>query len=243
MPRATTLLVLASIIVFELMFSLPAANRDALISGLSFSRATAMEPLRWITSLFVHISASHLFFNMVALFLFGRILEQHIGTKKLLLVYVLSGLAGNLLFAMTSTEPVVGASAAMFGVLGAAMLLTPLKTTKLYILPLPIAILGLTFTAFEAFVVYFQPAEFAQVANVAHIAGLVTGAVLAFHHDLRRSMKGLLILFLSIFLLVFLGPVFTVIGTIGSVVLSVLDLIVGSVLYSAAQVLGMLLWA
>ena len=238
MPRATILLVFLSVLVFEVMFALPPETRDAAFTALSFSAATAFQPWRWLTSMFVHISASHLFFNMIALFLFGRILEKEIGARKTVLIYVAAGLAGNLLFAMTSSEPVVGASAAMFGILGAAMLLTPLKTTKLYLFPLPVAMLGVAFTAFEAFVVYYQPAEFAQVANVAHIAGIVTGAVAAFHHAPKRAAKGLVIFLVCVFLLVFLSPFFAFIGVIGSLVLTIFEKIVGFILYGAAAWLG-----
>ena len=240
MGRATTLLVLLNVVVFELLFSLPPETMDLVIASLSFSVFSFAQPWRMVTSLFVHISASHLFFNMLALFLFGRILERDIGYRKFILIYFLAGFAGNLLFAMTSTSYVVGASAAMFGIVGAAMLLTPLKTTKIYLFPLPVAVLGLTFTVFEAFVVYFQPAEFAQVANVAHIAGIVTGAALAFHHNPQQSTKGLAILFGSVFLLVFLGPVFAVIGVVGSIVLSILELVIGFVLYGIAKGLAVL---
>jgi membrane associated rhomboid family serine protease len=79
---------------------------------------------RLFTSMFLHYGPIHLAFNMLALWWFGAAIEQVLGRGRYLLLYVVSGLAGAagaLIFSPTS--PTVGASGALFGILGAAVVL------------------------------------------------------------------------------------------------------------------------
>jgi membrane associated rhomboid family serine protease len=79
---------------------------------------------RLFTSMFLHYGPIHLGFNMLALWWFGSAVEQVLGRWRYLLLYVVSGLAGSagaLLF--TPESPTVGASGALFGILGAALVL------------------------------------------------------------------------------------------------------------------------
>lgn len=79
------------------------------------------EPWRYITSIFVHGSLQHLFFNLFALLVFAPPLERLIGTWRYTLLYVLSGIAGNVLsaVAITGVQSSLGASGAIYGVYGA----------------------------------------------------------------------------------------------------------------------------
>jgi membrane associated rhomboid family serine protease len=79
---------------------------------------------RLVTSMFLHASLLHIGFNMLALWWIGRPVENYLGTTRYLLLYFVSGLAGSagaLVYAPTS--PAVGASGAIFGVLGAMLIL------------------------------------------------------------------------------------------------------------------------
>jgi membrane associated rhomboid family serine protease len=79
---------------------------------------------RLITSAFLHYGPIHLGLNMMSLYFAGRILEQVIGRWRYLLLYVASGLAGaaGALY-WSPNSPTVGASGAIFGVLGALLVL------------------------------------------------------------------------------------------------------------------------
>ncbi|MGN7455364.1 rhomboid family intramembrane serine protease [Paenibacillus pasadenensis] len=79
------------------------------------------EPWRYITSIFVHGSLQHLFFNLFALLVFAPPLERLIGAWRYTLLYVLSGIAGNVLsaVAITGVQSSLGASGAIYGVYGA----------------------------------------------------------------------------------------------------------------------------
>jgi membrane associated rhomboid family serine protease len=79
---------------------------------------------RLITNTFLHASLSHIGFNMVALWLIGSQLEQYLGWARYLGLYLVSGLAGSAGALLWSPlVPTVGASGAVFGVLGAMVLI------------------------------------------------------------------------------------------------------------------------
>jgi membrane associated rhomboid family serine protease len=238
----TWALIIANILVFILVFSLP--NIEAIFEGLSFSWDTKLEVWRWFTSLFLHVSASHLFFNMLGLFFFGRVLEKEVSRQWFVSIYFISGLLGTFVYMFTSTFPVVGASGAVFGVMGAAMLLNPIKKVYIYIVPLPLGIVAIAFVIFETLAVFFQPAQFADitqnVANVAHLGGVMTGAMFALFFDPKRSVKGILVLAVSVLLLIILAPIFGLIAGFAGLVLGVIDFLVGLVLYGLAGLLSVL---
>ena len=79
---------------------------------------------RLFTSAFLHYGPFHLILNMVALYWFGSLLEQRIGSGRFLAIYVVSGLAGSAgALIAAPTTPTVGASGAIFGILGAGFVL------------------------------------------------------------------------------------------------------------------------
>jgi membrane associated rhomboid family serine protease len=79
---------------------------------------------RLITSAFLHASLVHILFNMLALWWFGGPVEQYLGRTRFVLLYVVSGLAGAAgALVQAPLTPVVGASGAIFGILGAMVVL------------------------------------------------------------------------------------------------------------------------
>ncbi len=79
---------------------------------------------RLVTSAFLHASLIHIAFNMYFLWFVGAPVEQALGRGRFLLVYLVSGLAGSAgALVFTPNSPTVGASGAIFGILGAALVL------------------------------------------------------------------------------------------------------------------------
>jgi membrane associated rhomboid family serine protease len=79
---------------------------------------------RLFTSAFLHYGPFHLILNMLALYWFGSLLERRIGSGRFLLLYIVSGLAGSAgALIAAPTTPTVGASGAIFGILGAGLVL------------------------------------------------------------------------------------------------------------------------
>jgi rhomboid protease GluP len=74
---------------------------------------------RLFTPIFLHGSILHIGFNMYALFYIGPTLERFYGRQRFLLLFLLSGFAGNVISFMFSTYPSLGSSTAIFGLLGA----------------------------------------------------------------------------------------------------------------------------
>ncbi|HEX4323667.1 MAG TPA: rhomboid family intramembrane serine protease [Gaiellaceae bacterium] len=79
---------------------------------------------RLVTAMFLHENLLHIAFNMYALFVIGRVVEQYLGTVRYIGLYFVSGLAGSAgALLQTPLTPVLGASGAIFGILGAMMIL------------------------------------------------------------------------------------------------------------------------
>ena len=76
MGTLTKALIIANVAVFLLIFSMPQGMMEGAFSLLGFSGSSMLEAWRWFTSLFLHASASHLFFNMIALYFFGRVADS-----------------------------------------------------------------------------------------------------------------------------------------------------------------------
>lgn len=96
----------------------------------------------FITSMFVHASFFHLFANMFSLFFVGRFLEKIIGRKRFFWVYIISGIVGGFFFVVSemflgdTAIPAVGASGALFGLVGVLAVLVPLSRIYLIVGPL-----------------------------------------------------------------------------------------------------------
>jgi membrane associated rhomboid family serine protease len=79
---------------------------------------------RLVTAMFLHGFLFHLIMNMLALYWIGSAVEQYLGPVRYVGLYFVSGLAGSAgALVVTPTQPVVGASGAIFGVLGAMLIL------------------------------------------------------------------------------------------------------------------------
>jgi len=137
---------------------------------------------QFVTYMFVHDprSFSHILFNMLALFIFGRQVERRMGSMEFLLYYILTGtLAGVFsFFAYIFTGnfwiTLMGASGAVFAVQLAFAALFPDSTVYLWgILPLKAPIMVLGFTALELFFIFTGMGG--NVAHATHLAGFAFG--------------------------------------------------------------------
>ena len=100
----------------------PLFSDGALVGALIY---TDGEWYRMVTAMFLHASLLHLAFNMLALFWLGTVVEQALGTWRFLLIYFVSGLAGSAgaLVLSDPTAVTVGASGAIYGIMGALLVL------------------------------------------------------------------------------------------------------------------------
>jgi membrane associated rhomboid family serine protease len=113
----TSKLVVANVIGYALQVLNPRVT--TLGVKLSEKILRGQDLYRLISPVFLHGSLIHLFMNMVSLRNIGPMTEQLFGSGRFLAMYLVSGASGNLLSAIQSPNPALGASGAVFGVLGA----------------------------------------------------------------------------------------------------------------------------
>ncbi len=136
------------------------------------------EKLRMLSSGFLHVDQSHLFFNMLTLYFFADPVINYVGIPKFLAIYFGSLLAGSL-FALSfhKKEPyytAVGASGAVMGVVYAAIMLNPGMNLYLFFIPIPIPayIFGVGYLLYSMFGMKNQ---WGNIGHSAHIGGAIGG--------------------------------------------------------------------
>ena len=144
------------------------------------------QPYQLITHMFMHGNFYHLFFNMFALWMFGRVLESVWGGKRFFIYYFITGLGAaglqllvNYIQNVDVNIPMLGASGAVFGVLLAFGMLFP-NTRLMLILP-PIPIKAKWFVIiYGAAELFFGIANYSgdPVAHFAHLGGMLFGYIL-----------------------------------------------------------------
>jgi membrane associated rhomboid family serine protease len=144
-----------------------------------------------LTSIFLHASLLHLGGNMLFLWVFGNNVEDHMGHIAYLIFYLVAGIvaaAAHILVQPDSTLPVVGASGAIAGILGAYLIWFPrARVTTLFIIiiiPIIASIPAMWLLLFW-FVSQFFTAADSSVAWVAHVGGFLFGVLVAL--IVRRS--------------------------------------------------------
>jgi rhomboid family protein len=164
-----------------------APGRNTCIVGANVEQPRELFPrkqvlLAVLESMFLHGSIAHVLFNMLFLWIFGNNVEDRMGYVPYALFYLLAGIVATAAFVALnqhSATPVVGASGAIAGVMGAYLIWFPrtriLSLVGFFPLYLPaIVVLGLWF----ALQFVTNPNE--GVAWQAHVGGFVFGAVVAF---------------------------------------------------------------
>ena len=186
----TFLLILINVLVF-LVSDLTGYSQDVmhmLDLGAAYTPLITEggEVYRLFTSMFLHFGIAHLLNNMLVLFVLGSRLERAAGTIRFLVIYLLGGVAGNvisLLLELNSGDYSVsaGASGAVFAVMGAMIYIVVRNRGWLEDLSWrQIVVMAL-------FSLYFGFAS-SGVDNAAHVGGLISGGILAviLYHPRRR---------------------------------------------------------
>jgi membrane associated rhomboid family serine protease len=94
LPIVTRYIIIISVALFILKIILKQSGVDLDdILGLHYFKASKFKPHQFITYIFMHADIMHLVFNMLGLFVFGRVLEEFAGSKKYLNFYLLTGVA------------------------------------------------------------------------------------------------------------------------------------------------------
>jgi len=182
-PVVTRNLLVVNLIVWgacNLFSSFPLAD----VLGLHDIKNGGFYLYQLITYQFTHVAFFHLFFNMFALFMFGRVLENYWGPSRFFTYYMVTGIgAGLIQLAICYFQDVysvtIGASGAVFGILLAFGMLFP--NAPLMIIPIPFPIkakyLVIGYGALELSMGFANRAG-DNVAHFAHLGGMLFGIIL-----------------------------------------------------------------
>lgn len=171
-PVVTIALMTICIIMFICRFFVGANLLNSTFACIPFYIVNDNELYRIITSLFLHADILHLMFNMYALYVVGPQIEDFFGKWKYFFIYMAAGIMGNLLSLVIINSPTIGASGAIFGLLGAMIYFGYYHRVylgdviKSQILPLILINLIIGFSS-------------TGIDNAAHIGGLIGGVVAA----------------------------------------------------------------
>ncbi len=143
----------------------------------------------FLTSMFMHGGFFHLFANMISLFFIGGLVEKIIGRKRYFWFYMISGILAGLFFVLSSlfftsdmSAYAVGASGAIFALVGMLVLITPDLPVYVMFIPIPVkmkyAAPGLLVLLW---LISVTPIAFGgqqiPIGNTAHFGGLLVGLV------------------------------------------------------------------
>jgi hypothetical protein len=170
-PLLTIYLIGFITLIFILQLFFPIEEYGYFIPAKAFER-----PWTFITSIFLHADFLHLFFNMFALFIFGTFLETRIDAKDYILIFLISGIFGNIAYMLISADPTIpglGASGAIYGIMGALAVMAPTAIVYIGYVPMPMFIAAIVWAITE-FTGMFVPSD---IGHSAHLAGLIIGVV------------------------------------------------------------------
>ena len=185
-PPVVKNLIIINVLVNMATALLPVGNEIIRFCALWFGASPFGEfhSYQFVTYMFLHASVEHIFFNMFALWMFGRTLEYELGSKRFLIYYMVCGVGAALIQLatayLTGEMPIqlVGASGAVMGLLLAFGVMHPNAVIMLLIPPIPMKA--------KWFVVIYGVIELflgwtgfgGNVAHFAHVGGMLWGLLL-----------------------------------------------------------------
>lgn len=182
MPPATRSLILINVGVYLLEQLAP--NIVLGLFALWPLHSPLFRPWQLLTYAFLHdpTNLAHIFFNMFALFMFGRALEQYFGARRFVLYYLICVLAAAFTQlavqgASGVQEETIGASGGVFGVLLAFAWYFPRQ--RLFVIPIPVPIPAWLLVTLYGFLELFLGVTGRQqsVAHFAHLGGMLGGSL------------------------------------------------------------------
>ena len=137
------------------------------------------EPWRFFSAVFLHGGIGHLAYNSLALLLFGSILERFVGGKRFILTFLVTGVLANMI-SVNFYSVSLGASGAIFGIIGALVFVSPGMTVWAFGMPMPMVIAGGLWMIGDLIGAYGflsgNPVD--STGNIAHLAGIIFGFIL-----------------------------------------------------------------
>lgn len=184
LPKLPVSVSLIILVICLIIFMLSLINSWLVINYLALIPALLPErPWTIITYMFVHVTFDHLFWNMLFLFFFGIELERRLGEWQFLGLYLVSGVVAALAqIFLFGGGVLLGASGALYGVLGCLAMIAPhLRLLLFFVIPMRIAYAVLLYALID----FVMMGSADNIAHAAHLAGLFVG--LAAGYILRKK--------------------------------------------------------
>lgn len=184
-PPIVKNLLIANALIYMAMALIPPFFRIATQWGVLYWVGQPFFHLyQFFTYMFLHSSFSHLFFNMFALWMFGRTLEYELGSQRFLVYYLVCGV-GAALFQMgvawiagDTGIALLGASGAVMGLLLAFGVMHPNETIILFPIPIPIKAIWFVIGYAVVEILLGWTGRQVGVAHFAHVGGMLWGLLL-----------------------------------------------------------------
>jgi membrane associated rhomboid family serine protease len=177
-PPATLMLIVALGAIFTWEMSTGAlVSREGIIAAGALVRERVMQGEWWrvLSATALHGNAEHIVGNAVSLYILGMACEHGYGTRPMVAIYLTSGVTGSLLSVAMSPGPSVGASGAIFGLMGAVMVLFWRHHHELLVRDKRIGVVIAAWALFTVASGLVTP----MIDNAAHMGGLLGGMAAA----------------------------------------------------------------
>ena len=187
-PIVTYVLIAITVVVYLLQMATQASLGQDIPAALGMKINQAIiegQFWRLLTPMFLHGSILHIGFNMYALVIIGSGLERRFGHWRFLLLYVLGAFAGNVFSFLLSPSASLGASTAIFGLLGAEMVFF-YQNRKLFGNGSRRAMQNVAAVAAVNFIIGLSPG----IDNWGHLGGLVGGLIFTWFGGPKLSLEG-----------------------------------------------------
>ena len=170
------------IVIFLLQVLINGFTEVFVLNSLAF-----LQVWRFLSSVFLHGGVGHLAYNVFALGLFGSILERLVGAKRFLIIFLVTGILANIL-SVNFYNSSLGASGAIFGVIGALIFIRPGLPVWVFGMPMPIFLAGILWGAgdFLGAIAFFSGNPISNTGNIAHLSGMFFGLLLGAWYRERR---------------------------------------------------------
>lgn len=193
-PPVVLNLLIANIVVFAAAWLVPAINVFLGHLALYPVGSGAFHTWQLVTYMFLHANGTHLLFNMFGLWMFGRIVEYDMGSRRFLIYYMVCGVGAGLIQLLVgwlgnSAYPTVGASGAIFGILLAFGMMRPNDIIMLLIPPIPMKAkwMVIIYGLIELFSGIRGSID--NVAHFAHLGGMLWGFLLLWYWKKKHKIR------------------------------------------------------
>ncbi|MEM8585814.1 MAG: rhomboid family intramembrane serine protease [Bacteroidota bacterium] len=190
-PHLAYGLIVVNVIIFIYQSTLTSPEINSFLTtygAIPIEITNGQDHFTLLTSMFLHGGLMHLVGNMLLLWIFADNVEASVGSVVFLVVYLVSGLAahaGQILINPESTVPMVGASGALAGIMGAYLIMFPRSKVRGYLFVFRVAVPAFLFLFFwiaqQSYMGYTQlqsgPNNAGGVAWWAHVGGFLFGVI------------------------------------------------------------------